>query len=100
MGHERSAKGSRCRDAEAHREVAPAVRKGAEADPDRSDTVARDAAPVERLKRRAWLGVFVTVIVMGLLLFLCAGTVRYWQAWVFLAIFLAISFFLSVVRSK
>lgn len=51
---------------------------------------------MERLKRRAWLGVFVTVIVMGLLLFLCAGTVRYWQAWLFLAIFLAISIFVTV----
>jgi protein-S-isoprenylcysteine O-methyltransferase Ste14 len=36
------------------------------------------------------------VIVMGLLLFLCAGTVRYWQAWVFLAIFLATSIFITV----
>lgn len=51
---------------------------------------------MERLKRRAWLGVFVTLIVMGLLLFFCAGTVRYWQAWVFLAIFLATSAFVTV----
>jgi len=35
------------------------------------------------------------VIVMGLLLFLCARTLRYWQAWVFLAIFLATSIFVT-----
>jgi protein-S-isoprenylcysteine O-methyltransferase Ste14 len=35
-------------------------------------------------------------LVMGLLLFLPAGTVRYWQAWVYLAIFLGASFLTSL----
>jgi protein-S-isoprenylcysteine O-methyltransferase Ste14 len=36
---------------------------------------------------KAWFGVIVLALVMGALLFLTAGTVRYWQAWAFLAVF-------------
>ena len=36
---------------------------------------------------RAWLGLAFLALVMGLLLFLPAGTVGYWQAWVYLVIF-------------
>src|SRR5689334_17653469 len=39
------------------------------------------------LDARAWLAVLVLAVVMGLLLFVPAGTVRYWQAWVYLATF-------------
>jgi protein-S-isoprenylcysteine O-methyltransferase Ste14 len=38
---------------------------------------------------RAWLGLAILGVVMGLLLFLAAGTVRYWQAWGYLAVFFA-----------
>jgi protein-S-isoprenylcysteine O-methyltransferase Ste14 len=40
-----------------------------------------------RLATRAWLGLAGLASVMGALLFLSAGTIRYWQAWVYLAVF-------------
>ena len=39
------------------------------------------------LSSKAWLALAVLVAVMGLLLFLPAGTVHYWQAWMYLSIF-------------
>src|SRR5262252_3199478 len=39
------------------------------------------------LSARAWLAVAIVTVVMGLLLFVAAGTIRYWQAWVYLSIF-------------
>jgi len=36
---------------------------------------------------KGWLGVAGVAVAMGLLLFLPAGTARYWQAWVFLSVF-------------
>ena len=39
------------------------------------------------LGAKAWLALAVLAIVMALLLFVPAGTVRYWQAWVYLSIF-------------
>jgi protein-S-isoprenylcysteine O-methyltransferase Ste14 len=39
------------------------------------------------LKTRTWSKLAVLVIVMGLLLFVPAGTLLYWQAWVYLSIF-------------
>ncbi|HWN46153.1 MAG TPA: hypothetical protein VNM71_02260, partial [Steroidobacteraceae bacterium] len=38
------------------------------------------------LRSKAWFALAVLVAVMGLLLFLPAGTVHYWQAWVYLSI--------------
>lgn len=35
---------------------------------------------------KAWLGLGSVSVVMALILFGCAGTVHYWQAWVFLAV--------------
>jgi protein-S-isoprenylcysteine O-methyltransferase Ste14 len=46
---------------------------------------------VKHLNARAWLALVVLAVVMGLLLFVFAGTVRYWQAWVYLSIFFAAS---------
>jgi protein-S-isoprenylcysteine O-methyltransferase Ste14 len=40
---------------------------------------------------RAWLALAVLGVVMGLLLFVLAGTLRYWHAWVYLAIFTGIA---------
>jgi protein-S-isoprenylcysteine O-methyltransferase Ste14 len=40
---------------------------------------------------RAWLGLVVVGALMALQLFLAAGTLRYWQAWVFLFVFLGAS---------
>src|SRR5262245_65019673 len=36
---------------------------------------------------RAWFAVAVLTLVMGLLIFIVAGTADYWQAWVYLAVF-------------
>ena len=46
---------------------------------------------MNHLNARAWLALVVLAVVMGLLLFISAGTVRYWQAWVYLSIFFAAS---------
>src|SRR5262245_39861426 len=43
------------------------------------------------LDAKAWLGLVFLAIVMGLLLFLPAGTMYYWQAWAFLIVFFAAS---------
>jgi protein-S-isoprenylcysteine O-methyltransferase Ste14 len=48
------------------------------------------------LSARAWLALAVLVVVMGLVLFGCAGTIRYWQAWVYLTIFTAASALISL----
>jgi protein-S-isoprenylcysteine O-methyltransferase Ste14 len=43
------------------------------------------------LEAKAWLGLIFLAIVMGLLLFVPAGTVYYWQAWAFLTVFFVAS---------
>jgi protein-S-isoprenylcysteine O-methyltransferase Ste14 len=43
------------------------------------------------LAAKAWFALAVLGVVMGTLLFGFAGTVRYWQAWVYLAIFMGAS---------
>lgn len=43
------------------------------------------------LKARTWLGFLVFAVVMGLLLFVPAGTAQYWEAWVYLAVFFGAS---------
>jgi protein-S-isoprenylcysteine O-methyltransferase Ste14 len=43
------------------------------------------------LKVRAWLSLAALAAVMGLLLFGSAGTLRYWQAWVYLLLFFGLS---------
>jgi protein-S-isoprenylcysteine O-methyltransferase Ste14 len=42
---------------------------------------------MNNLSAKAWLALAVLAVVMGLLLFVPAGTVHYWHAWVYLAIF-------------
>ena len=48
------------------------------------------------LNAKAWLSLAAVVVVMGLLLFSAAGTVRYWQGWAYLAIFASTSAVASV----
>lgn len=43
------------------------------------------------LKGRAWLSLAVLAVVVGLLLFGSAGTLRYWQAWVYLLLLVSLS---------
>jgi len=42
---------------------------------------------MNNLKTKAFGGLLLVLIVMGALLFLAAGTLNYWQAWAFLAVF-------------
>jgi protein-S-isoprenylcysteine O-methyltransferase Ste14 len=46
---------------------------------------------VAGLAFRAWLSLAVLAAIMGALLFGCAGTLRYWHAWVYLSLFFALS---------
>ena len=43
---------------------------------------------MKHLVAKSWLALIVLAIVMGLLLFIPAETVHYWQAWVYLSIFI------------
>jgi len=43
------------------------------------------------LDAKAWLSLLLLALAMGLLVFVPAGTLRYWQAWVYLAVFLGAS---------
>jgi protein-S-isoprenylcysteine O-methyltransferase Ste14 len=40
-----------------------------------------------RMNRRAWFALIALTLIMGLLLFGSAGTIRYWPAWVYLSVF-------------
>jgi protein-S-isoprenylcysteine O-methyltransferase Ste14 len=42
-----------------------------------------------KTKARAWLALALLALVMGILLSVPAGTVRYWQGWLYLSIFFA-----------
>src|SRR5512142_248836 len=41
----------------------------------------------KNLYRRAFFGLAAFFVIMGLLIFLPAGTLHFWQAWVFLLVF-------------
>ncbi len=41
------------------------------------------------VNRKAWLGFLNLLVVMAVLVFVPAGTLRYWQAWIFLTVFFA-----------
>jgi protein-S-isoprenylcysteine O-methyltransferase Ste14 len=43
------------------------------------------------LDARAWVSLAALAVVMALLLFVPAGTLRYWHAWIYLALFLGLS---------
>src|SRR5215475_5363872 len=46
---------------------------------------------MKSLSVRAWFALAILAAVMGLLLFVPAATVHYWQAWVYLSIFMGAS---------
>ncbi len=48
------------------------------------------------LNTKAWLGLAFVIVVMGLLLFIGAGTIHYWQAWIYLAVYFTASLLISV----
>ena len=52
------------------------------------------------LNARAWLALAALAVVMGLLLFVPAGTTHYWQAWVYLSIFFGASLLTTLYLMK
>jgi protein-S-isoprenylcysteine O-methyltransferase Ste14 len=46
---------------------------------------------MRNLEAKAWLALAVVTVVMAFLVFVSAGTLHYWQAWVYLAIFAGVS---------
>jgi protein-S-isoprenylcysteine O-methyltransferase Ste14 len=55
---------------------------------------------MKTLNARAWRGIALLAIVMGLGLFSMAGTVRYWQAWVYLAAFFGAAVAVTLYLAK
>jgi protein-S-isoprenylcysteine O-methyltransferase Ste14 len=48
------------------------------------------------LHTRTWLGFLFLALVMGLLIFVPAGTLRYWQAWCYLLVYFAASLLITL----
>ncbi len=55
---------------------------------------------MSKLNTRAWLGLAAVIIVMGLLIFISAGTVHYWQAWTYLVVYFGASLLISLYLMK
>src|SRR5262245_2769503 len=51
---------------------------------------------INNLGARAWLGNLILALVMGVFLFVPAGTIRYWQAWAYLAVFFGASLLITL----
>ena len=52
------------------------------------------------LNAQAWLSLVALAVVMGLLLFIPAWTIHYWQAWVYLSIFMGASLLTTLYLMK
>jgi len=52
------------------------------------------------LNTKAWFGLVVLTVAMALLLLVSAGTARYWQAWVYLAIYFVASALITLYLMK
>jgi protein-S-isoprenylcysteine O-methyltransferase Ste14 len=55
---------------------------------------------MKNLNTKAWLGLNFLAIALGLLLFVPAGTLHYWQAWAYLVIFFGASFLITLYLMK
>ena len=55
---------------------------------------------MRNLNAQAWLSLVVLAVVMGLLLFIPAWTIHYWQAWVYLSIFTGASLLTTLYLMK
>jgi protein-S-isoprenylcysteine O-methyltransferase Ste14 len=55
---------------------------------------------MSNLNVKAWLGLVFLATAMGLLIFIPAATLRYWQAWCFLAVFLGASLSITLYLAK
>ena len=51
---------------------------------------------MDRLIIKTWLGLVFLATAMGAVLFVTAGTIHYWEAWQFLAIYFAASILITV----
>src|SRR5215475_12736071 len=68
-----------------------------------TDTNQRSFASMNVMNTRnteAWFGLFFLAVVMGLLLFVPAGTVHYWHAWSYLLIFFGASLLITLYLMK
>lgn len=52
------------------------------------------------LNAKAWFGLAAVTVVMGLLIFLPAWTIRYWQAWLFLCVYFGASLIHTLYAMK
>src|SRR5579871_5513673 len=41
----------------------------------------------QAIKRKAFIGLSQLIVILGLIFFLCAGTLHFWQAWIYLCLF-------------
>jgi len=55
---------------------------------------------MNKLNTRAWFGLAFVTVVMGLLIFMSAGTVHYWHAWTYLATYFGASLWVSLYLMK
>jgi protein-S-isoprenylcysteine O-methyltransferase Ste14 len=55
---------------------------------------------MRNLNAQAWLSLIVLAVIMGLLLFIPAGTIHYWQAWVYLSVFMGASLLTTLYLMK
>jgi len=55
---------------------------------------------MRNLNAQAWLSLAALAVVMGLLLFVPAWTIHYWQAWVYLSIFMGASLLTTLYLMK
>lgn len=51
---------------------------------------------MNKLNVRAWLALLALALVMGLLIFVPAGTLHYWQAWTYLLVYFAASWWITL----
>ncbi len=50
--------------------------------------------------KKAWLGLIFLAVVVDLLLFVSAGTIHYWQAWIFMGVYFGASLLITVYLMK
>ena len=55
---------------------------------------------MDTLNKKAFSSLIALFLVMAALLFLPAGTIRYWQAWVYLTVFFGASFLITFYLAK
>jgi protein-S-isoprenylcysteine O-methyltransferase Ste14 len=59
-------------------------------------TVLQADGAVKNLNARTWLALIILAVAMGILLFVPAATAHYWQAWMYLSIFMGASTLITV----